>query len=41
MLWYKESKNQTFLLRSNYWCEELYKQALKVYKEAVSESGMG
>jgi len=30
-----------FLDKSNYWCTELHKEALKIFKDAITESGMG
>eukprot|EP00351_Strombidinopsis_sp_SopsisLIS2011_P001287 CAMPEP_0116872584 /NCGR_PEP_ID=MMETSP0463-20121206/3363_1 /TAXON_ID=181622 /ORGANISM="Strombidinopsis sp, Strain SopsisLIS2011" /LENGTH=86 /DNA_ID=CAMNT_0004513009 /DNA_START=1256 /DNA_END=1516 /DNA_ORIENTATION=- len=40
-IWYAEQKNKHFLSRSNYWCVDLYKESIKIYKEAITESGMG
>ena len=39
--WHIEQKNKTFLDKSNYWNSELHQEALKIYKDAVTESGMG
>ena len=40
-LWHLEQKNLQFLDKSNYWCLELHKEALKIFKDAITESGMG
>ncbi len=40
-MWHLEQKNKTFLDKSNYWCTELHTEALKIYKDAITESGMG
>jgi hypothetical protein len=39
--WHTEQKNKTFLDKSNYWNTDLHKEALKIYKDAITESGMG
>jgi len=39
--WFTEQKNKNFLNRSTYWSRELHKYALLVYKDAITESGMG
>lgn len=39
--WHTEQKNKTFLDKSNYWTTELHNEALKIYKDAITESGMG
>ena len=39
--WHTEQKNKTFLDKSNYWTTELHKEALRIYKDAITESGMG
>ena len=39
--WHTEQKNKTFLDKSNYWNLELHSEALKIYKDAITESGMG
>lgn len=39
--WHLEQKNKTFLDKSNYWNTELHQEALKIYKDAITESGMG
>lgn len=39
--WHTEQKNKTFLDKSNYWTTELHGEALKIYKDAITESGMG
>jgi hypothetical protein len=40
-LWHLDQKNKVFLDKSNYWCLELHNAALKVVKDAITESGMG
>jgi len=40
-IWHIEQKNKTFLDKSNYWNTELHNEALKIYKDAITESGMG
>ena len=40
-MWHIEQKNKTFLDKSNYWNTELHSEALKIYKDAITESGMG
>ena len=40
-IWHIEQKNKTFLDKSNYWNTELHMEALKIYKDAITESGMG
>lgn len=40
-IWHIEQKNKTFLDKSNYWNCELHLEALKIYKDAITESGMG
>lgn len=40
-LWHTEQKNKSFLDRSNYWTTELHREALKIYKDAITEAGMG
>ena len=40
-MWHIEQKNKTFLDKSNYWNCELHQEALKIYKDAITESGMG
>lgn len=40
-LWHLEQKNLQFLDKSNYWCNELHREALKIFKDAITESGMG
>ena len=39
--WHMEQKNKSFLDKSNYWTNELHVEALKIYKDAITESGMG
>ena len=39
--WHIEQKNKTFLDKSNFWSTELHQEALKIYKDAITESGMG
>ena len=39
--WHLEQKNKCFLDKSNYWTTELHKVSLKVFKDAITESGMG
>lgn len=39
--WHLEQKNKCFLDKSNYWNNELHREALKIYKDAITESGMG
>ena len=39
--WHQEQKNKAFLDKSNYWCDTLYSQALKIYNEAITETGKG
>mmetsp|Transcript_43808 Transcript_43808/g.42280 ORF Transcript_43808/g.42280 Transcript_43808/m.42280 type:complete len:99 (+) Transcript_43808:397-693(+) len=39
--WHTEQKNKTFLDKSNYWNTELHNEALRIYKDAITESGMG
>ena len=39
--WHLEQKNKSFLDKSNYWTNELHKEALKIFKDAITESGMG
>jgi hypothetical protein len=40
-MWHIEQKNKTFLDKSNYWNTDLHSEALKIYKDAITESGMG
>lgn len=40
-LWFLDQKNKKFLDKSNYWCPELHSQILPIYKDAITESGMG
>lgn len=40
-LWTLDQKNKDFLDKSNYWCKELHKEAIKIYRETITESGMG
>ena len=40
-VWHLEQKNKSFLDKSNYWCNELHHEALKIFKDAITESGMG
>lgn len=40
-LWHLEQKNKSFLDKSNYWCPELYKESLKIFRDAITESGLG
>jgi hypothetical protein len=40
-MWHIEQKNKTFLDKSNYWNTDLHAEALKIYKDAITESGMG
>ena len=39
--WHLEQKNKSFLDKSNYWTNELHREALKIFKDAITESGMG
>ena len=39
--WHLEQKKMCFLDKSNYWSNELHREALKIYKDAITESGMG
>ena len=39
--WHMEQKNKSFLDKSNYWTNELHVEALKIFKDAITESGMG
>jgi hypothetical protein len=39
--WYLDQKNKKFQEKSNHWKLELHEEALKIYKESISESGMG
>lgn len=39
--WHLEQKNKSFLDKSNYWNVELHKESLKIFKDAITESGMG
>lgn len=39
--WYLEQKNLTFLDKSNHWSLELHAEASKIYRDAITESGMG
>jgi hypothetical protein len=39
--WFLEQRSLSFLDRSNHWSVELYREASKVYKDAITESGMG
>lgn len=39
--WHIEQKNKCFLDKSNYWTNELHHEALKIFKDAITESGMG
>jgi len=39
--WHLEQKNKCFLDKSNYWTNELHREALKIFKDAITESGMG
>ena len=40
-LWYLDQKNKDFLDKSNYWCLELHHEAIKIYRDAITESGLG
>jgi len=40
-LWHLDQKNKDFLDKSNYWCRDLHKEAIKIYRETITESGMG
>lgn len=40
-LWHLDQKNKDFLDKSNYWCNDLHKEAIKIYRETITESGMG
>ena len=40
-LWHLDQKNKDFLDKSNYWCKDLHKEAIKIYRETITESGMG
>ncbi len=40
-LWQAEQKNRGFLDRSNYWSLALHGEALRIYKDAITESGKG
>lgn len=39
--WHLEQKNKSFLDKSNYWTNELHREALKIFKDAITESGLG
>jgi len=39
--WHLEQSKKNFLDKSNYWNNELHREALKIYKDAITESGMG
>jgi hypothetical protein len=39
--WHIEQKNKTFLDKSNHWGRELHDEALRLYKDAITESGLG
>ena len=39
--WHLEQKKMCFLDKSNYWNNDLHREALKIYKDAITESGMG
>lgn len=39
--WHLEQRNLSFLDRSNHWSLELHHEANKIFKDAISESGMG
>lgn len=39
--WHLEQRNQSFLDKSNHWSLELHSEANKIYKDAITESGMG
>lgn len=39
--WHLEQRNLSFLDKSNHWSLELHSEANKIYKDAISESGMG
>ena len=39
--WHLEQKNKSFLDKSNYWTSELHRVSLRIFKDAITESGMG
>jgi hypothetical protein len=39
--WHLEQKNLSFLDKSNHWTIELHREATKIYRDAITESGMG
>ena len=39
--WHLEQRNLGFLEKSNHWTLELHQEASKVFKDAITESGMG
>jgi len=39
--WHLEQRNLSFLDKSNHWSLELHQEANKIYKDAITESGMG
>lgn len=39
--WHTEQKNKVFLDKSNHWNTDLHGEALKIYKDAITESGIG
>lgn len=39
--WFLEQRNLSFLDKSNHWSLELHQEAKKIYKDAITESGMG
>jgi hypothetical protein len=40
-VWHLEQKNMGFLDKSNHWSIELQSEANKIYRDAITESGMG
>jgi len=39
--WHLEQRNLSFLDKSNHWSLELHQEAHKIYRDAITESGMG
>jgi hypothetical protein len=39
--WYLEQKGKSFLDVSNHWSRELHSETSKIYRDAITESGMG
>lgn len=39
--WFLEQKGKSFLDVSNHWTRELHSESSKIYRDAITESGMG